>query len=197
MRMFKSLALAGTLTSLAAAGASAAGTDVTFIDGGYAEMCSAFAHNPGMRDHVELTGSRVAITPIDVCTLAIEDETTTLANRAGSYNNRGVLLFDEGKYTEALTDFDQALVLTNELAAAHINRGYTLIAQQRWAESLPSFDRGIELGPPEPARAYYNRGIAHEELGHVREAYYDYKQAAELAPEWEEPRRELERFQVR
>jgi tetratricopeptide (TPR) repeat protein len=172
-------------------------TEVTFIGGGYAEMCSALAHHPDAQEGVELTGSRMSIPPLDICTLAIEDEVSAFTDRAGSYNNRGVLYFDQGKYAEALADFDSALALMSNLAAAHINRGYTLVAQKRWADSLPSFDRGIDLVAPDPARAHYNRGIAHEELGHVRDAYYDYKKAAELDPEWEEPKRELARFQVR
>jgi tetratricopeptide (TPR) repeat protein len=195
MHMFKSLALAGTVTSLAAAGAATA-TEPTFIGGGYAQMCASAATSLS-GEATELTGSRLPIPPVEICTLAIEDEASAATERAGSYNNRGVLLFDEGKYDEALADFDQALVLTNTLAAAHINRGYTLVAQKRWADSLPSFDRGIELGAPDPARAHFNRGIAHEELGHVRDAYYDYMKAAELDPEWEEPKQELARFKVR
>lgn len=195
MRMSKSLALAGTVGGLVVAGTVAA-TEVTFIGGGYAEMCSSIATSLS-GEGVELTGSRMSVPPVEICTLAIEDEASAPSERAGSYNNRGVLFFDAGKYDEALADFDQALVLMNSLAAAHINRGYTLVAQKRWADSLPSFDRGIELGAPDPARAHYNRGIAHEELGHVRDAYYDYKKAAELDPEWEEPKQELARFQVR
>lgn len=195
MQLLKSLALAGTTASLVVAG-SVGATEVTFIGGGYAEMCSSSATSLSF-EGVELTGSRMSVSPEEICTLAIEDEASAASERAASYNNRGVLYFDQGKYAEALADFDQALVLMDTLAAAHINRGYTLVAQKRWADSLPSFDRGIELGAPDPARAHYNRGMAHEELGHVRDAYYDYRKASELDPEWEEPKQDLARFQVR
>lgn len=194
MQKLKSLALAGTAVGLLA-GASA-GTDVTFIDGGYAEMCASIATSLDTRG-VELTGSRMTIEPLDICTFAVDDEASTTLDRAASYNNRGVLLFDQGKYDEALADFDAALALMDTLADAHINRAYTLVAQKRWAEALASFNRGIELGAPDPARAHFNRGIAHEELGNVRDAYADYKKAAELDPEWQEPQSELQRFNVR
>ena len=193
---FKSLVLPLMAASIAAAG-SVMANEVTFIDGGYAEMCSSVAHNVDQVDYVELTGTRMSISPIEICTKAIEDFTGTPRERAGSYTNRGVLLFDEGRLEEALRDFDQAIVLAETLAAAHINRGYTLIAMQRWADSIPSLDRGIELGAPEPARAHFNRAIAHEEVGNVRAAYDDYRKASELQPEWEEPQRELARFRVR
>jgi tetratricopeptide (TPR) repeat protein len=189
--------LAGAIASLCVAGAAAGANEVTFIDGGYAEMCSSVAHNIDDANFIALTGSRMRISAVEICTLAIEDEATAPIDTAGSYNNRGVLLFEEGKIEAALADFDSALVIAETLAAAHINRGYTLVAMERWADSVQAFDRGIELGAPDPARAHFNRGIAHEELGHLREAYNDYKLASELDPAWEEPKRELARFTVR
>ena len=189
--------LAGAIASLCVAGATAGANEVTFIDGGYAEMCSSVAHNITDAGGVELTGSRMRVPAVEICTLAIEDEATTPADAAASYNNRGVLLYDEGKLEAALADFESALVIAETLAAAHVNRGYALVAMQRWADSIQAFGRGIELGAPDPARAHFNRGIAHEELGQVRSAYEDYKRASELNPEWEEPRRELTRFTVR
>ncbi|MEY4641755.1 MAG: hypothetical protein RLZZ227_1749 [Pseudomonadota bacterium] len=196
MNTRKQMALAGVAATLALAGTSRA-NEVTFIDGGYAEMCSAVAHATEETLQIELTGSRLAIAPIDLCTRAIEDRASTPAQHAASYNNRGVLLFDAGMIEEALRDFDQAVAVQDSLGPAHVNRGYTLIALQRWADALAAFDRGITLGAPEPARAHFNRGVAHEELGHVREAYQDYLMASELNPAWEEPKRELARFQVR
>jgi tetratricopeptide (TPR) repeat protein len=168
MPKLKSLALVGTVTSLVAGGAPAA-TDVTFIDGGYAEMCASIATSLNTRG-VELTGSRMTIEPLEICTLAIDDEATTPLDRAASYNNRGVLLFAEGRYADAMADFDQALVLMDMLAAAHVNRGYTLVAQKRWAESIPSFDRGIELGAPDPARfVHASEGALHRAFTPVAE----------------------------
>ena len=61
MPIIKSLALAGTVASLVAGAAAA--TELTFIDGGYAEMCSSLAHNLDARERVELTGSRMSMTP--------------------------------------------------------------------------------------------------------------------------------------
>jgi len=196
MTRSRQLTAAALIAGLSASG-NAAPTEVTFIDGGYAEMCSSVAQNADDAKYVELTGSRLAISPVEICTLAIEEERSTPLNVAGAYNNRGVLLFNEGRLEDALADFERAIARAETLGAAHINRGYTLVAMQRWEDSIASFDRGIELGAPDPARAHYNRAIAHEELGHVREAYYDYKLASELRPEWEEPKRELARFSVR
>jgi tetratricopeptide (TPR) repeat protein len=194
--LFKLTTLGAAIVSLGLAG-NCTGNEVTFIDGGYAELCSALAHNADDATTVALTGSRLGIPAVDICTRALEDETHTPQMQAGIFNNRGVLLFKQGRLEEALSDFGQALRVQDLLAAAHINLGYTLVALQRWADSIPAFDKGIALGPPDPAKAHFNRGIAHDELGHVREAYQDYLKAAELDPTWAEPKQELGRFSVR
>jgi tetratricopeptide (TPR) repeat protein len=149
-----------------------------------------------MPEPVTLTGSRLGVEPVEICTLAIRTADSAM-NRAASYNNRGVMLFAQGLIADALADFEEAINVDDTLGQAYVNRGYTLMALQRWADSIPAFDRGIALGSGEQAKAHFNRGIAHEELGHVREAYQDYMKAAELDPLWEEPKQELTRFTVR
>lgn len=190
---------------------------LTIIDGGYAEQCSTAARNPQAASRITITGSRVIISPIRLCTLAIQ-EGDEAGNRAASYNNRGVLHFEAANYDDALADFTEAVHLDDTLTFAHINRGNIFNLREQWAQAISAFDRAIELGiQPRPgragetiesrqasearavrelARAHFNRGIAHENLEQLREAYRDYRRASELAPEWEEPRRELERFEV-
>jgi tetratricopeptide (TPR) repeat protein len=185
------------LPLLAACVATPVLAEVMFIDGGYAQLCAEAAHDAERASGVQITGSRLTVAPIDLCTQAISNAASTPHELAGSYNNRGVLWFSAGSLDAALADFDAAIARQGDLAVAYVNKGYTLGAQQRWQESLEALDRGIELGSADSARAHFNRGIAHEELGHVREAYADYRKAAELAPEWPDPQRELQRFQVR
>ena len=176
---------------------------LTIIDGGYAEQCSMAARNPQAASGITITGSRVIISPIRLCTLAIQ-EGSEADNRAASYNNRGVLHFEAANYDDALADFTEAVQLDDTLTFAHINRGNIFNLREQWAQAISAFDRAIELGIQgsearevrELARAHFNRGIAHENLEQLREAYLDYLKASELAPEWEEPRLELERFEV-
>ncbi|MGM0632167.1 MAG: tetratricopeptide repeat protein [Pseudomonadota bacterium] len=195
---------------------------ITIIDGsgGYSEYCSMAAHNPERLSSVVITGSRLPMSPIRVCTLAIEagDES---ANRAANYNNRGVLHFEEGNLDAALADFEEAVRRDERMAFAHINRGNIFIRREQWEQAISAFDHAIELGIepradhvvevtdtepsgapgevnviPEMARVHFNRGIAHEHLEQLRAAYLDYRRASELAPDWDVPREELERFEV-
>lgn len=170
--------------------------NVLFLDGGYAELCSMAAHNADEPQGVELTGSRLDIPPLEICTMAIDGPDADNINIAASYNNRGVLYFGMGSYTEALSDFEQAIRMDPEMAEAHVNKGYTLNALRRWNESIAAFDSGIALGAPEGAKAHFNRGIAHEESGNLRMAYQDYLMASQLDPLWEAPKLELGRFIV-
>ncbi len=188
------LLIAGVTAGFYCAGGSA--QEVQFFDGGYSEMCAIAAKNPTAPPKVELTGSRLDVPPLELCTQAIRTAENR-DNRAGSYNNRGVLLFAQGLLAESLSDFDAALLVDDTLSQAHVNRGYTLMALKRWADSIAAFDRGIALGTSELAKVHYNRGIAYEELGNVREAYQDYLKASELDPLWEEPKQELTRFSVK
>jgi len=193
---------------------------MTIIDGGYAEHCSMAARNPESASRIMITGSRTPAPPIQLCTLAIQEGGDRL-NRAANYNNRGVLHFAAGNVDAALADFSEAVRLNDNLAIAHINRGNIYNLREEWEQAISAFNRAIELDiQPRPsrvgetsesaesreasearavrelARAHFHRGIAHENLEQLREAYIDYLRASELAPDWDEPQRELERFEV-
>ena len=143
------------------------------------------------------TGSNIDPKPVDVCTMAINQEGLTGRDLAGTYVNRGVLYFLGGDYATSLRDFDMAVSLDNTIGESYANRGAALVALHRWAESVPALNRGIELESSEPEKSYYNRAIANEELGKVKDAYYDYLKAAELRPDWNEPKGQLTRFTVK
>jgi tetratricopeptide (TPR) repeat protein len=132
---------------------------------------------------------------LDDCNSALS-EALNSRNRAGTHVNRGIIFMNRDAYDRALADFDRAIALEPTLAEGHINRGAALLAQHDYAGAIAAIDRGLALDPEDPSRAYYNRAVAHEELGRLRAAYEDYRRAAELAPNWDVPRTELTRFRV-
>jgi tetratricopeptide (TPR) repeat protein len=117
-------------------------------------------------------------------------------DRAATYINRGVVHMNRGNPARALADFDNAIALQPQLAEGYINRGAALLVQNDLRGAIAAIDQGLQYTPEDPARAYYNRGVAHEDLGEIRAAYHDYRRAAELAPTWDAPRVELARFRV-
>ena len=170
--------------ALAVAGTGQA--SVAVIGGGAAQACSeaAFKGRPDWRAE-------------EVCTAAIESEPLSAKDQAGTYVNRGVLRLRAGSYARAGSDFDAAERLAPKLGEVHVNRGVLYMAQERYDEAVAEINRGLELGVEEPAKAYYNRGLAYEGLNNAAAAYEDYRKAQALAPNWDAPTRMLARFQVR
>lgn len=183
-RRLSTLAALAAISAAFAAAGSAQGA-VTVIGGGMAEACSKAAVGGRSDERFE-----------EFCDLALETEFLNARDRAGTYVNRGVLRMRRAEYPRAIADFDQAIKMKPDLGEGHVNRGAALIGQKRYAESLPAIDRGLELGVEEPAKAYYNRALAHEGLEDARSAYFDYQKAQELAPEWTAPTEQLVRFSV-
>jgi len=133
---------------------------------------------------------------IETCTIALETQAMGPRDRAGTFVNRGVLKLRRKSYDDSRADFASALRLKPDLGEAHVNWGASLIAQAKYAEGLSEIDRGMALGVDEPAKAWFNRAIAHEGLDDPTAAYLAYQKAAELAPEWSEPQKQLARFTV-
>jgi tetratricopeptide (TPR) repeat protein len=131
-----------------------------------------------------------------VCSDAITSGMIDQERLAGTFVNRGVLLMTMARPDDAKKDMERALTLRPELAEAYVNRGVLLVQAGRAAEALVDLDKGIALGPEEPERAYYNRGLAREDLRDIKGAYADYKMASEIRPGWEPVQTELSRFRV-
>ncbi|MEL6568121.1 MAG: tetratricopeptide repeat protein [Pseudomonadota bacterium] len=130
------------------------------------------------------------------CTRALESETMTRSNRAATYVNRGIIRMRAGNYDSALTDYDRAINMEEELGAAYLNRGAAFILKGDFAAARASLDRAIALETNDLHAAHYNRAIARERTGDVTGAYYDFITASELKPDWPLPLRQLERFTV-
>lgn len=160
-------------------------TAVTVIGGGLAQACSKAA----LAGETDFKFQKI-------CTQALETEFLVSRDRAGTFINRGVLKLRLGSYTDASRDFDQAVRLKPDMGEAYVNRGAAAIGQRRYADSLPDLNHALELGVQEPAKAYYNRALAHEGLDDLKSAYFDYQKAVELMPDWDAPKTQLVRFTV-
>lgn len=164
-------------------GATGASGAVTVMGRGPARECSDAARRGASDTAAE-----------QLCTAALEGQPMSARNRAGTYVNRGVIRLRRGAYDLALADFDTAIRAQPAMAEAHLNRGAAGIGGRRFAQSVADLTRALELGAPEPHKAYYNRAVAHEWLENPKAAYLDYVKALELAPDWPLVREQLARF---
>jgi tetratricopeptide (TPR) repeat protein len=107
--------------------------------------------------------------------------TAAYDSRAEPYFNDGVSLVNAGRYSEAISAFDQALAIDPTISEAWYNHGTSLNKLGRFAEALNSFDRAVALNPND-ALAWNNRGTALINLGRYSEAISSYDRAIALNP---------------
>ena len=70
------------------------------------------------------------------------------------------------------------------------------IFTEAYDKALQSLDQAIVYGSNDLHAAYYNRALAKEKLDDVEGAYYDFRRALELKPDWELAEWQLSRFEV-
>ena len=133
---------------------------------------------------------------VGVCNGALAYDPLSKKDRAGTLDNRGVLLDMLGRTQEATDDFNAAIALDPTLGDPYVNLGAMLIKKGQHQEALVQINRGMELGMAYPHIAYYDRAVAEQMLGQFKEAYYDYKKVLELEPNFAMASERLKDFTV-
>ena len=85
------------------------------------------------------------------------------------------------KHQEALTDFNQAIVLDPNYLDAYLNRGWSQLFLQNDQAALEDFNRAIRINP-NYADAYAHQGMAYIKMGKYQAALESSKQAIRLDP---------------
>jgi tetratricopeptide (TPR) repeat protein len=133
---------------------------------------------------------------IRACDDALSTAQLDRNDRAATWVNRGILEMSRENYKNARGNFKEALNLISKLPEAHVDMGSALINLQQFAEGAKETELGLQLGSHEPERGYYNLGIAYEELGDLQKSYESFRKASELAPDWQDPQKQMARFTV-
>lgn len=132
------------------------------------------------------------------CDEALRSGLLSDRDTVATYVNRGVVKLYGRDYSSAIADFDRAMKMDPNEPESYLNKGSTILRMEGDpAQAASLFDEAILRKTSRPEFAYYGRAVAHETRGNLTAAYRDYRRAQELAPRWEEPGRELSRFQVR
>lgn len=175
----------GALFGAIAAGATAQAQVVMTIGSGRAHDC--FVHAK--------TGDQLRA-GIGVCNQALVLDVLNRKDRAGTYDNRGVVLDLLGRTQEAADDFNMAISLDPTLGDPYVNLGAMLIKKGRHEEALTHINKGLDLGMAFPHIGYYDRAVAEQLLGRFKEAYYDYKKVLEIEPDFTMASERLKDFTV-
>ena len=110
-------------------------------------------------------------------------------------NNRGLALYNMGRLTEGLRDFDKAIALDPDYGEAHYNRAALVLEQlERLSretgspeqsvvlDALASLDLAAALGPEFP-ELFAARGLALRLLERFSDALASYEKALGLNPD--------------
>jgi len=103
--------------------------------------------------------------------------------RGVSQLDRGVDLYGQGRYAEALAAFDEAVRLAPGSAAAYNNRAVARVRVGDARGAVGDYTRALELTPFD-AGIMFNRGNAQAAVGNYRGAIADFTRAVELRPSY-------------
>jgi tetratricopeptide (TPR) repeat protein len=180
----KALILAAGAAAIAAT-SPASGANMV-IGGSFAEGCFQFAES-----HTATPDA------LATCNRAFTEQALSYEDEFATHVNRGIVQMHRRDFTGAQADFERAAAMDPKRGEPWLNMGVLRLKKGDSAGAIPLFDKALALGTDVPEVAYYGRGLAHEDSGNLNAAYADLRKAVELRPKWDEPARELARYQVR
>jgi len=176
------VALAGLSLTTFAGSADAA---VSVLGGSLASSCFQAAEYGGdVRDGIQ------------VCDTALREQALSTRDRAATMINLGILRSQNADPTGALASYNRGLALDPTLGEGYVDRGATEIVLRDYDAAIADITKGLSLNANRPEIAYYDRAIANEAMGNIRDAYQDYKKAVELRPDFALANEQLMRFKV-
>jgi len=98
---------------------------------------------------------------------------------AQEHFRRGLIFLQQGRWDEAIREYQAALRINPEYAEAHYNLGVAYAEQGRLDEAIREWQAALRINP-EYAEAHYGLGWAYEKQGRLDEAIREYQAAAKL-----------------
>ncbi len=106
----------------------------------------------------------------------------TLSPEVQAWIDQGNGYYEQGMYTDAATDYQNAADLDPNSSLAHFHLGNALYGQGKAGDALSAYEKSLDLNPDRPD-AWLNRGNALQQLGRYNEALGAYDQVLLLNPE--------------
>ena len=171
-------------------------TSVVLTGAASAQSMVVIGNSPAAQCFENARWQRAYTSAIAPCDEALASDEISSRDRNRTLINRAVIFLHLERPTEALSDLDAARDSGYNVPEVDMNRSAALIRLERYEEAVEAASQAIENGLREEEKAYFNRAIAYERMGWIAQAYDDFRAAVALAPHWDEPREQLERFRV-
>ena len=133
---------------------------------------------------------------LTTCNEALSEAALAPDQRAGTYINRGVIEAALNRDDDAMQDYNEGIRIKPDLGDGYVDRGAALIRLKRYDDAMADINKGMGLGLSFEHVGYYNRGVAEFYMGRIKESYYDYKKALEIAPDFKPAAEQLKNFVV-
>ncbi len=100
-----------------------------------------------------------------------------------AYTNLGKVLYDRGRVSEAIGQFEEALRIDPDYTIARNDLGLALQQTGQLSKAMEEFGLAVR-SKPNNAEAHYNLGVALAMAGRIAEAIEEYRQALRINPEY-------------
>lgn len=144
---------------------------------------------PIMRLHTPIV-SRALLEP---CDSALDYGTLSLADRAATYSNRGIIRAASKEITQAMLDYEKAMSIRPETPEIYVNRGNAYFLNRDYAMALEDYEASLALGINQLHFVRYNMGMTYDNLGNLDLAEEQLKLALMIEPGWDLAEERLER----
>lgn len=115
--------------------------------------------------------------------LTLDSDNSDVCNRtAVAYYWKGLSFIQEGKYTQAITQYTKATRYYPNFATIYNNRGFAYAWLKQYERAIEDYNAALKLDP-NYAVAHYNRGLLYKERGDKQKARDDFQQAEVLGYE--------------
>jgi tetratricopeptide (TPR) repeat protein len=117
----------------------------------------------------------------------------TLAVTEGNsitHNHYGAFLVEQGRFDQALVQFNEALRISPGFHDARKNKGSALIDMGKFDEAIATFNELLRAVPDWP-NAHYWLGVAYGRKGAYEQAIKPFEAALRLSPDWPEAYNDL------
>ncbi len=131
---------------------------------------------------------------LEPCDSALDYGTLSLADRAATYANRGIIHAATKDITAAMADYERAVGFRPQAPEIYVNRGNAYFLTKDYAMALADYQYAMELGIHQLHFVHYNMGLAYIALDNLDLAEQQLREALALEPGWDLVEERLERL---